>query len=115
MEKLIITAAICGAEVTKEHTDAIPYTIDEIVREAKAAYEAGAAIIHLHVREDDGTPTQNKNRFKLAIEAILKANSYDLGPKVGRIEDPAEWTEAKIIERAATLDTDKGPEGDFDD
>lgn len=72
MEKLIITAAICGAEVTKEHTEAIPYTIDEIVREAKLAYEAGAAIIHLHVREDDGTPTQSKARFAEAIEAIKK-------------------------------------------
>ncbi len=51
----------------------------------------------------------------LAIEAILKAGSYDLGPKADRIEDPAEWTEDKIIERAKTIDSDKGPEGDFDD
>ncbi len=51
----------------------------------------------------------------LAIEAILKAGSYDLGPKSERIEEPAEWTEAKIIERAASLDSDKGPAGDFDD
>ncbi len=72
MEKLIITAAICGAEVTKDHTEVIPYTIEEIVREAKSAYDAGAAIIHLHVREDDGTPTQNKERFAEAIEAIKK-------------------------------------------
>jgi len=51
----------------------------------------------------------------LAVEAILKAGSYDLGAKVGRLEDPAEWTEAKIRERAQTLDTDKGPAGDFED
>jgi len=51
----------------------------------------------------------------IAIEAILKANSYDLGPKVDRIEDPAGWTEEKIRERAAAIDSDKGPEGDFDD
>ena len=50
-----------------------------------------------------------------AIEAILKAESYDLGPKSERLEDPAEWTEAKIIERAASLDSNKGPAGDFDD
>ncbi len=72
MEKLIITAAICGAEVTKEQNPAVPYTIEEIVREAKSAVEAGAAIVHLHVREDDGTPTQNKERFKVCIDAILK-------------------------------------------
>ena len=51
----------------------------------------------------------------LALEAILAAGSHDLEPKVGRIEDPAEWTEAKIVERAKSLDTDKGAKGDFDD
>ena len=56
MEKLIITAAICGAEVTKAQNEAVPYTVEEMVREAKSAYEAGAAILHIHVREDDGTP-----------------------------------------------------------
>ena len=72
MEKLIITAAICGAEVTKEQNPAVPYTVEEIVREAKSAVDAGAAIVHLHVREDDGTPTQGKERFKVCIDAILK-------------------------------------------
>lgn len=72
MEKLIITAAICGAEVTKEQNPAVPYTIEELVREAKSAYEAGAAVIHVHVREDDGTPTQSKARFKEALDAIYK-------------------------------------------
>lgn len=70
MEKLIITAAICGAEVTKEMNPAVPYTVEEIQREAKSAYDAGASIIHLHVREDDGTPTQDKERFRVCIEAI---------------------------------------------
>ncbi len=70
MEKLIITAAISGAEVLKEHNPAVPYTIEECVREAKLAYKAGASIIHLHVRWDDGTPTQDKNRFKQVIDAI---------------------------------------------
>jgi fructose-bisphosphate aldolase class II len=51
----------------------------------------------------------------LAIETILKAGSYDLGPKATRIENPAEWTEAKIIERASHLGKDKGPAGKFDD
>ena len=72
MEKLIITAAICGAEVTKEQNPAVPYTIEEMVREAKSAYEAGAAVVHVHVREDDGTPTQSKERFKLCMDAIKK-------------------------------------------
>lgn len=50
-----------------------------------------------------------------AVAEILAAGTYDLGPKIGRIADPAEWTGDKIAERAASLDTDKGPAGDFDD
>lgn len=51
----------------------------------------------------------------LAIEAILAANSHDPGPKVSRLEDPANWDQEAIIAKATELDTDKGPEGDFDD
>ena len=70
MNKLIITAAICGAEVTKENNPNVPYTVEEIGREAELAYLAGASIIHLHVRLDDGTPTQNKERFEECIKEI---------------------------------------------
>jgi fructose-bisphosphate aldolase class II len=51
----------------------------------------------------------------LGIQAILKAGSYALGPKATRIENPAEWTEAKIAERAKRLNASKGPAGNFDD
>ncbi|MEG1596224.1 MAG: 3-keto-5-aminohexanoate cleavage protein, partial [Lachnospiraceae bacterium] len=70
MDKLIITACICGAEVTKEHNPAVPYTVLEMAREARAAYDAGASLIHIHVREDDGTPTQSKARFEECLNAI---------------------------------------------
>jgi 3-keto-5-aminohexanoate cleavage enzyme len=92
MEKLIITAAICGAEVLKEHNPAVPYKLEEYVREAKLAYQAGASIIHLHVRWDDGTPTQDKDRFKEIIDAI-KAEVPDViiqpstGGAVGMTDD----------------------------
>jgi fructose/tagatose bisphosphate aldolase len=56
-----------------------------------------------------------KDSANLAIEAILDAGSYDMGSKASRIEDPAEWTEAKIREKATAIDSDKGPQGDFDD
>jgi fructose-bisphosphate aldolase, class II len=51
----------------------------------------------------------------LGIDAILTAGSYDLGSKGTRHEDPVEWTETKIRERAKSIDSDKGPAGDFDD
>jgi dienelactone hydrolase len=44
----------------------------------------------------------------LAIEAILEAGSFDLGPKSERIEDPSEWTEERIRERAGTMDVTRG-------
>ncbi len=73
MDKVIITAALTGAEVTKAHNPAVPCTVREMVREAKAASEAGAAILHIHVREDDGTPTQAKSRYAEVLEAIAGA------------------------------------------
>lgn len=72
MDKLIITCAISGAEVTKEHNPYVPYTIEEMAEEAYQAYKAGASIIHLHVRKDDGTPTQSKKRYEQVIKAIKK-------------------------------------------
>jgi 3-keto-5-aminohexanoate cleavage enzyme len=72
MKKLIITAAICGAEVTKDHNPNVPYSIREIGKEAENSYKEGASIIHLHVREDDGTPTQSRERFQEAIIEIRK-------------------------------------------
>ncbi len=84
MEKLIITAAICGAEVTKEHNGAVPYTAEEIANEAYAAYAAGASIIHLHVRYDDGTPTQDAARFKECMDAIrVKCPDVIIQPSTG--------------------------------
>ncbi|MDJ0781046.1 MAG: class II fructose-bisphosphate aldolase [Desulfosarcinaceae bacterium] len=50
-----------------------------------------------------------------AIDAINQAGSFDPGPRAERIEDPAQWTRDLIIERAKSIVSDKGPEGDFDD
>jgi fructose-bisphosphate aldolase class II len=51
----------------------------------------------------------------LAMEMLVEAGTHDLGPVAERIEDPADWTREKIVERAKTLDINVGPEGDFDD
>ncbi|MDW7773463.1 MAG: class II fructose-bisphosphate aldolase [Desulfobulbaceae bacterium] len=50
-----------------------------------------------------------------ALDVINSTGSYDPGPKCSRIERPEEWTGDKIRERAALLNTDKGPAGDFED
>ncbi|MCQ2349394.1 MAG: 3-keto-5-aminohexanoate cleavage protein [Paludibacteraceae bacterium] len=108
--KLIITAAICGAEVTKEQNPNVPYTVEEIVREAKSAVDAGAAIVHLHVRQDDGTPTQSHERFQECTEAILKACPNVIlipstGGAVGMTPDERlDSTNTTPIPEMATLD-----------
>ncbi len=56
-----------------------------------------------------------ENTASLAIEAVLDTGSYTSAPKVQRIEDPQQWTPELITERAAKIDSDKGPSGDFDD
>jgi len=57
----------------------------------------------------------SRDTAPLAVAALLKANSYDVGPKATRIEDPAEWTDEKLTERAKMIQSDKGPEGNFED
>ena len=54
--ELILTAAIVGAEITREQTPYLPITPQEIADEAARCREAGVAVIHLHVRNDDGSP-----------------------------------------------------------
>lgn len=68
--EIILTAAIVGAEVTREQTPHLPITPQEIADEAARCREAGVAVIHLHVRNDDGSNTQSKERFQETIERI---------------------------------------------
>lgn len=70
MEKLIITAALTGAEVTREQQPALPITPDEIARAAEECVKAGAAIVHLHARNADGSSTQDKETYRRIIAAI---------------------------------------------
>lgn len=63
-DKVIISCALTGAVTTKRHCPAIPYTADEIAQEAKRAYDAGASIVHIHGREDDGTPSWDVEVFR---------------------------------------------------
>ena len=56
-----------------------------------------------------------ENTASLAIEAVLDTGSYASTPKAQRIEDPQHWTPELITQRAAKIDSDKGPSGDFDD
>jgi 3-keto-5-aminohexanoate cleavage enzyme len=70
MDKLIITCAITGAETTKEQNPALPTTPDEQAQAAFDCWKAGASVIHLHVRDEKGKPSQSVERFRESIEKI---------------------------------------------
>jgi 3-keto-5-aminohexanoate cleavage enzyme len=70
MQPVIITSAIVGAEVTKAQQPFLPITPEEIIESAVASYEAGAAIIHIHVRDAQGNATQDAQLFRRVVEGI---------------------------------------------
>ncbi len=70
MEKVIITAALTGAVTPKESNPTIPLTPQEIADEAYACWKAGAAVVHIHMRDEKGIGTMDKGRFKEAAKLI---------------------------------------------
>ena len=71
MEKLIITAAITGSRITREITPYIPITPEEIVQSAFECWQAGASVVHIHVRDPDtGLGTQDLELFRQVVEPL---------------------------------------------
>jgi 3-keto-5-aminohexanoate cleavage enzyme len=71
MEKLIITAAITGSRITRDITPHIPITPAEIVQSAYECWQAGAAIVHIHVRDPNtGQGTQDVEVFRQVVEPL---------------------------------------------
>jgi 3-oxoadipate:acetyl-CoA acetyltransferase len=68
----IITVAITGSLPRKENNPAVPITVPEQVESTQAAFEAGATIAHLHVRNDDQTPSSDPERFARLLEGLRR-------------------------------------------
>ena len=68
----IITVAITGSVPTKKDNPAVPITVAEQIESTHAAYDAGAALVHVHVRRDDGTTTSDPERFGRFLEGVRK-------------------------------------------
>ncbi|QJQ95705.1 MULTISPECIES: 3-keto-5-aminohexanoate cleavage protein [Halomonadaceae] len=68
----IICVAITGSVPRKEHNPAVPITIEEQIESTQAAFEAGAALAHCHVRNDDQTPSSDPERFARLVEGLKK-------------------------------------------
>ena len=71
MDKVIITAALTGSRTTKAHNPAVPYTPEEIAEDAVACWRAGAAVVHIHVRDPQtGAPSMDLALFREVVERI---------------------------------------------
>lgn len=66
----IITVAITGSVPTKKDNPAVPITVAEQIESTQASYEAGAALVHVHVRKDDGRTTSDPERFGRFLEGV---------------------------------------------
>jgi len=69
-KKVIICAALAGAGTFKNQNPAVPYTPQEFADEAEKCYKSGAAMVHVHARQDDGMPTHEHDRIKVTHDAI---------------------------------------------
>lgn len=91
MEKLIITVAPVGAEVTRKDNPNVPLTAEEIAEEAVRCEAKGASIIHLHVRDAEGNATQDKEVFREAIKLIKQRTNLIVQTSTGG----AAWMKAE--------------------
>ena len=71
-DKVVITAALTGVAANRDQCQWIPYTPVEIAEEALRAYNAGAAIVHIHGREYDGTPSWRVEIFREIMQEVRK-------------------------------------------
>ena len=87
MTPLIISCPLVGAELTKDDYPYLPTTPEEIAQAASDAVAAGASIIHLHVRDEQGLPTQREDVFEMVTRMIRERCDcilqYSTGGAVG--------------------------------
>lgn len=76
--KVIITAALTGAMTPKDINPYIPLTPEEIAKDAYDCWKAGASVVHLHMRDDEGLGTMDKEKFKKTVELIKEYKDCDV-------------------------------------
>jgi len=97
IDAVIVQAAVTGSLVDRSTNPNVPITTEEIVQSSLDAWRAGASIIHLHAREEDGTPTQDVERFRLVVDSLRAADcdailNLSTGSAGGRVAGvPKRW------------------------
>lgn len=109
-DAVIVQAAVTGSLVDRSTNPNVPITTDEIVSASLDAWRAGASIVHLHARDDDGTPTQDVEWFRPVVEAlreagceaILNLSTGSAGGRVGGV--PKRWECIELDPEMASFD-----------
>jgi uncharacterized protein (DUF849 family) len=70
---VVISVAITGSVPQKSHSPAVPITPEEQIESTHAAFEAGAALVHVHVRDERGVPSSDPERFRRVQEGVVRA------------------------------------------
>ncbi len=85
-DKAIVTCALSGVVTSRAQCPGIPYTVEDYAREAKRAWEAGAAVVHVHARTDDGAPDYTSERYRAIGEAIRAVCPVVLNYSTGTLD-----------------------------
>jgi uncharacterized protein (DUF849 family) len=83
----VVTCALTGVLANRAQCPHLPYTPEEIGEEAKRAYDAGAAVVHIHARNDDGSPTFRPQTFARIKEEVRKRCPVLLNFSTGTLAD----------------------------
>lgn len=105
-DKVVVTCALTGVLANREQCPAIPYTPAEIADEARRAYEAGATVVHIHARNDDGSPTFDPAVFARIRQEVQSRCPILLNFSTGSLSDdttPQETTIREVRPHIAAL------------
>lgn len=94
----MITCALSGVVANRDQCPAIPYKPEEYAAEAKKAYEAGAAVVHIHARKPDGSPSYEVEDYRKIYEAVTDTCPVIINFSTGAVEIPVEKKIAPIKE-----------------
>jgi uncharacterized protein (DUF849 family) len=97
-DKVVLTCALTGALANRSQCPAIPYTPSQIADEARRAYDAGAAVVHVHARDDDGSPTFDPAVFARIKEEVWSRCPVILNFSTGSLDDDTTLQEQMIRE-----------------
>jgi 3-keto-5-aminohexanoate cleavage enzyme len=108
-QPVMITAAVTGSITSAKQTPYVPLTVEQIVEAAVESWRSGAAIIHLHARDETGTPTQDSAIYRTLVERIRERGceailNLSTGSAGGRAELDERLVCIELRPEMATLD-----------